>query len=133
MDRLLLEYFDDKPDRNLPISRKMLMKKSSKIAADLGLEKFKGSKGYVHRLIRSYAIVPRSLTGSGQQIPHYACAMATQHTAEIGELQLQLGIPPRAGRNSILDETPNDVVVHGFQKNTCSHGHKACESKVNRA
>ena len=32
--------------------------------------------------------------------------MATQHMAEIGELQLQLGIPPRAGRNGIMDATP---------------------------
>ena len=82
------------------------MKKSRRIAAEVGLDKFKGSKGYVHRFIRRFDIVPRSITGSGQQVPHNACAMATQHMAEIGELQLKLGIRPRTGRNGILDETP---------------------------
>ena len=49
VENALLVYFDNRCDENLPISRKLLMKQSVKIARELEFRDFKGSKGYIHR------------------------------------------------------------------------------------
>ena len=85
VDDQLLHYFDERALGNLPISRKLLQKQSNRIAETLGIEKFKGSKGYVHRFIKRNNIVPRTITGSGQQVPHDACSLAVGFMADLGD------------------------------------------------
>ena len=106
IDEQLLNYFDGRANDNLSISRKLLRKQSVRIAQTMGMETFKGSKGYIHRFIKRNAIVPRTITGSGQQVPHDACALALGFIADVGESQLALNIQPGKGGNGQIDETP---------------------------
>ena len=43
VEELLLQYFDERADKQLPISRKRMMKQSVKIAQELGFQNFTGS------------------------------------------------------------------------------------------
>ena len=76
MDDKLIQFFDEKSTNNLPLSRKILSKKAKQIAQELGFETFKGSGGFIANFIKRNDIVPRSVTGSGQLIPHDAYAQA---------------------------------------------------------
>ena len=106
VDERLNDFFDEKSSNNLPLSRKILSKQAKRIAQDLGLENFKASSGYVDKFIKRNAIVPRSVTGSGQLIPHDAYAQAMGFITDLGETQRALNIQPRQGRNGMMDETP---------------------------
>ena len=88
VENALLVYFDNRCDENLPISRKLLMKQSVKIARELEFRDFKGSKGYIHRFLRRNDVVPRTFTGSGQQIPHDAQAQCLAFISDLGKPSL---------------------------------------------
>ena len=90
----------------MPLSRKILANKARKTAQNLGFDSFKGSKGYIHNFIKRNNIVPRSVTGSGQLVPHDASAQAMSFISDLGETMRVLGIKPRQGRCGIMDETP---------------------------
>ena len=96
--------------RNLPITsffpEKILSKKATQIAQELGFETFKGSGGFIANFIKRNDIVPRSVTGSGQLIPHDAYAQAMGFISDLGETQRLLRIKPRQGHNGVMDETP---------------------------
>ena len=51
VEELLLQYFNEMADKQLPISRKRLMKQSVTIARELGFQDFKGSRGYIHTFL----------------------------------------------------------------------------------
>ena len=106
VEQELLVWFDTRASDNLTISRKLLRKQAARIAHSNGILSFKGSKGFVHRFLKRNDIVPRTITGSGQQVPHNASAVCTAHIASISETQLELGIVPRTGNNGQMDETP---------------------------
>ena len=106
VDEALLNFVDEKSSDNLPLSRKILRRKSRHIANDLGFTNFKGSPGYIEKFLKRNQLVPRTVTGSGQLIPHDACAQANAFIADVGETQLTYKIQPRKGKNAMMDETP---------------------------
>ena len=106
IERDLLVYFDTRAADNLTISRKILRKQAWRLGQSKGIPSFKGSKGFIHRFMKRNDIVPRTITGSGQQVPHNVCALCAAHIAGIGETQRNLGLVPRTGHNGQMDETP---------------------------
>ena len=76
------------------------------IANDFGFVNFKGSSGYIDKFLKRNDIVPRSITGSGQLIPHDAYGQAMGFISDVGSTMLELKIKPRQGRCGMMDETP---------------------------
>ena len=90
----LLVFFDTRAADNLTISRKILRKQAWRLGQSKGIPSFKGSKGFIHRFMKRNDIVPRTITGSGQQVPHNVNALCTAHIADIGENQRELALVP---------------------------------------
>ena len=76
------------------------------ITNDFGFVNFKGSSGYIDKFLKRNDIVPRSITGSGQLIPHDAYGQAMGFISDVGSTMLELKIKPRQGRCGMMDVTP---------------------------